>query len=291
MKTLYESIIYEGILSNMEDTLVDGDNKAAEMIVNEAIRKDYKLKAERKNKLTIIGKTPDGKYLVNYTGDVDVKNKDLTTLENELFQWNEVSGTFTCFKINKLKDLKGSPKSVSGFNCNQCKGLESLEGAPEKMTMGNSLTGNGFYCIECTNLKTLKGAPETVWGGFYCGYCTKLTSLEGAPKRIVGDFNCHDTNIKTINHVFDSVTDEFDLRNCKYLTTLKGLPTKIGNKLVLVGCNSLNLLKLDWQPKVINGTVHLSIGNLSEEEQEKVTKFFDSVISNHSFSSNVKWYL
>lgn len=286
MKTLYE-----GILSGMEDTLTAGDNKVAEMIVNEAIRKDYRLKAERKNKLTIVGKTPDGKYLVNYTGDVDVKNKDLTTLENELFQWNKVSGTFTCFKINKLKDLKGSPKNCAGFNCNQCKGLESLEGAPEKMTLGNGLSGNGFYCIECTNLKTLKGAPKCVWGSFNCSYCPKLTSLEGAPTTVIGNFVCVDTNIKTINHTFTSVTDEFDLRNCKYLTTLKGLPTKIGNKLVLVGCNSLDLLKLDWKPKIILGTVHLSSGSLSEEEKDKVTNFFDSVISNHSFSSDVKWYL
>ena len=286
MKTLKESL-----LSDIDTNIGQGTAVADEIVVFEAIRKDYRLKAERRNKLTIVGKTPDGKCLVNYTGDVDVKNKDLTTLENELFQWNEVSGTFTCFKLNKLKDLKGSPRNCAGFNCNQCTGLESLEGAPEKMTPGDSLIGHGFYCIGCSKLKTLKGTPKTVWGGFNCSHCLKLTSLEGAPIVIIGNFICTDTNIKTINHTFNSVTAEFDLRNCKYLTTLKGLPARIGNKLVLVGCNSLDLLKLDWQPKIINGTVHLSSGNLSEEEKDKVTNFFDSVISNHSFSSDVKWYL
>lgn len=248
----------------MEDTLVDGDNKAAEMIVNEAVRKDYKLKAERKNKLTIVGKTPDGKYLVNYTGDVDVKNKDLTTLENDLFQWNEVSGTFTCFKINKLKDLKGSPKNCAGFNCNQCKGLESLEGAPEKMTLGNGLYGNGFYCIECTNLKTLKGATETVWGGFYCGYCTKLTSLEGAPKRIVGDFNCQDTGIKSINHKFEAITGGFNCRNCIYLTSIEGVPNKINGDFNCTNCKSLKSLK--GLPSRIEGSLYLpKIDSLFDE--------------------------
>jgi hypothetical protein len=286
MRTLYESI-----LSDIDTSIDQGTAIADEIVVFEAIRKDYRLKAERKNKLTIVGKTPDGKCLVNYTGDVDVKNKDLTTLENELFQWNEIGGTFTCFKINKLKDLKGSPKNCAGFNCNQCIGLESLEGAPEKMNTGDSLTGHGFYCIGCSKLKTLEGAPKIVWGGFNCSYCPKLTSLKGAPTKVIGNFTCADTNIKTINHVFDSVTDEFDLRNCRYLTTLKGLPSRIGNRLLLVGCDSLDLLKLDWQPKLITGTVHLPSGKLSEEEKDKVTKFFDSVINNHSFSNNVKWYL
>jgi hypothetical protein len=259
MKTLYESL-----LADIETNMAVGEQNVAEEVIYDIIHGDYRLKAERKNKLTIVGKTPDGKYLVNYTGDVDVKNKDLTTLENELFQWNEVSGTFTCFKINKLKDLKGSPKSVSGFNCNQCKGLESLEGAPEKMTMGNSLTGNGFYCIECTNLKTLKGAPETVWGGFYCGYCTKLTSLEGAPKRIVGDFNCQGTHITSIDHKFEAITGGFNCRNCSYLTSLEGVPDKIYGDFDCSNCKSLKSLK--GLPSHVEGSLYLpKIDSLFDE--------------------------
>jgi hypothetical protein len=259
MRTLYESI-----LDDIDTQMANGEQNVAEEVIYDIIHRDYRLKAERKNKLTIVGKTPDGKYLVNYTGDVEVKNKDLATLENELFQWNEVSGTFTCFKINKLKDLKGSPKNCAGFNCNQCKGLESLEGAPEKMTMGNSLTGNGFYCIECTNLKTLKGAPETVWGGFYCGYCTKLTSLEGAPKRIIGDFNCQDTGIKSIDHKFEAITGGFNCRNCLYLTSIEGVPNKIGGEFNCTNCKSLKSLK--GLPSRIEGSLYLpKIDSLFDE--------------------------
>jgi hypothetical protein len=259
MRTLYESI-----LDDIDTQMANGEQNVAEEVIYDIIHRDYRLKVERKNKLTIVGKTPDGKYLVNYTGDVEVKNKDLATLENELFQWNEVSGTFTCFKINKLKDLKGSPKNCAGFNCNQCKGLESLEGAPEKMTMGNSLTGNGFYCIECTNLKTLKGAPETAWGGFYCGYCTKLTSLEGAPKRIVGDFNCQDTGIKSIDHKFEAITGGFNCRNCVYLTSIEGVPNKIGGEFNCTNCKSLKSLK--GLPSRIEGSLYLpKIDSLFDE--------------------------
>ena len=259
MRTLYESI-----LDDIDTQMASGEQNVAEEVIYDIIHRDYRLKAERKNKLTIVGKTPDGKYLVNYTGDVDVKNKDLTTLENELFQWNEVSGTFTCFKINKLKDLKGSPKNCAGFNCNQCKGLESLEGAPEKMTLGNGLYGNGFYCIECTNLKTLKGAPETVWGGFYCGYCTKLTSLEGAPKRIVGDFNCQNTSIKSIDHKFEAITGGFNCRDCTYLTSLEGVPNKINSDFNCINCKSLKSLK--GLPTNIGGSLYLpKIDSLFDE--------------------------
>jgi hypothetical protein len=259
MRTLYESI-----LSDIDISIDQGTAIADEIVVFEAVRKDYRLKAERRNKLTIVGKTPDGKCLVNYTGDVDVKNKDLTTLENELFQWNEVSGTFTCFKINKLKDLKGSPKNCAGFNCNQCKGLESLEGAPEKMTLGNGLTGNGFYCIECINLKTLKGVPETVWGGFYCGNCTKLTSLEGAPKRIVGDFNCQGTHITSIDHKFEAITGGFNCRNCSYLTSLEGIPDKIYGDFDCSNCKSLKSLK--GLPSHVEGSLYLpKIDSLFDE--------------------------
>lgn len=283
--------IYEGILGDMEDALGHMEISAAESLIPEKIKLDYRLKAERQNKLTIVGQTDDGKWLVNYTGDVDVKNKDLTTLENDLFQWNEVGGTFTCFKINKLKNLKGSPRSCAGFNCNQCKGLESLEGAPEKMTLGNGLTGRGFYCIECTNLKTLKGAPKTVWGGFYCNHCSKLTSLEGAPIKVIGDFNCQDTRIKAINHKFEAITGDFNCRNCSYLTSLKGLPDDIGRDLVLVGCKSLDLLNLGWRPKTIYSKVYLSDPGLSEVDKARVTEFFEVTAGKSSFTSKVHWYL
>lgn len=264
MKTLYESI-----LDDIDVQMATGEQNVAEEVIYDIIHRDYRLKAERKNKLTIVEKTPDGKYLVNYTGDVEVKNKDLTTLENELFQWNEVSGTFTCFKINKLKDLKGSPKNCSGFNCNQCKGLESLEGAPEKMTIGNSLTGNGFYCIECTNLKTLKGAPKTVWGGFYCGYCTKLTSLEGAPIRIIGDFDCSGTHIKSIDHKFEAITGGFNCRNCSHLISLEGVPDKIHGNFDCSNCKSLKSLK--GLPSHIEGSLYLpKIDSLFDEEGVKI---------------------
>ena len=156
----------------------------------------------------IISKKPnkDGKFEVSSKGNIEVKNKSITSFNNGLFIWTnikgdfcsnwcvsltslegapeKVGGDFFCNDCNSLKSLEGAPKEVGGsFFCNYCASLTSLEGAPKKV-------GEVFYCNDCTSLTSLEGAPKKVSGNFYCNYCTSLTSLEGAPKEVGGDFSC-----------------------------------------------------------------------------------------------------
>lgn len=104
----------------------------------------------------------NGLYEVSSDGNIEVINKNITSLTNDLFEWKKVYGYFDCYNCVKLITLEGAPKDVGG----------------------------NFDCGNCKNLKTLKGAPEYVGGCFYGEYCTNLESLEGAPKEVVGSFLC-----------------------------------------------------------------------------------------------------
>ena len=134
----------------------------------------------------IISEKPnkDGKFEVSSNGDVEVKNKHITSLTNGLFIWANIKGHFICSDCNSLASLEGAPRKVGRyFSCEHCNSLTSLEGSPEKI-------GGGFYCISCNSLTSLKGAPKEVGGSFGCRSCHLLTSLKGAPKVVGGDFSC-----------------------------------------------------------------------------------------------------
>ena len=118
----------------------------------------------------------DGKFEVLSTGDVEVKNKSITSLTNGLFIWANIKGDFTCSNCNSLTTLEGAPKEIGGsFNCYSCKSLTSLEGAPKEV-------GRVFNCSYCDSLKSLKGAPKEVGGDFSCVACYKEFSKEDVKK-------------------------------------------------------------------------------------------------------------
>ena len=143
----------------------------------------------------------DGKYEVSSSKNIKAKNKKITSLTNGLFIWTTVGGEFNCEYCKSLKSLEGAPKEVGGnFVCDYCDSLISLEGAPEKI-------GGWFSCESCDSLTSLKGAPKEVGGSFSCEYCNSIKSLEGAPKEIGGYFSCS---------------------RCDSLTSLKGAPKEVG---------------------------------------------------------------
>ena len=110
--------------------------------------------------------------VVDCSGSVDVRYKNITSLTNGLFRWGEVGGMFNCSSCKNITTLEGSPKYVGDdFWCSACDKLKSLEGSPEKV-------GGCFDCRHCSNLKTLKGAPKKVERDFSCINCNNLTSLE-----------------------------------------------------------------------------------------------------------------
>lgn len=104
----------------------------------------------------------NGVCIVNCTGDVEVKNKEIKRLTNG-FKWGEINGK---------------------FDCSYCRSIKSLEGAPEKV--------NGhFACYYCENLTSLEGAPKEVGGYCNCSGCIRLKSLECGHEK-VKEIECDD---------------------------------------------------------------------------------------------------
>lgn len=84
----------------------------------------------------------DGLYEVD-ARDVEVKNRNITSLTNGMFVWKDVKGNFDCSDCFSLESLKGSPNEIRGdFNCAFCISLKSLEDAPK-------VVGRDFECCNC----------------------------------------------------------------------------------------------------------------------------------------------
>ena len=212
MKSLKEYIV-EGLLDRVKNKEVNHD-----ALIKEFLEANYDI---RWCSYTI--KNIKRKFIVDVKGNIMVKNKDITSLTNGLFEFGVVSENFNCHDCKSLTSLQGAPKEVGGrFCCNWCNSLKNLEGAPESC--------RGFYCAHCDNLTSLKGAPQKVDGGFDCDYNDSLTSLEGAPKKVGGGFDCG---------------------HCKSLTSLIGGPKEVGGNFYCIYCESLR--SLEGAPKKVAG--------------------------------------
>lgn len=55
-----------------------------------------------------------GLYEVSTDGNVVVKNFNITSLTNNLFEWSEVKGDFDCSCCDNLESLEGAPEKVGG---------------------------------------------------------------------------------------------------------------------------------------------------------------------------------
>ena len=157
-------MIINSSLLDIEGTLDSG---------NEAIRQN--IKKWIKDNFRVVGlkisdiPNEEGKYKVSAL-DVDVTNKNITSLTNGMFIWTIVRGYFTCSYCPSLKTLEGAPKEVGcNFYCSNCQSLTSLKGAP-KLINGN------FSCSNCDNLISLKDAPNYVTV-FCCNNCKSLKSI------------------------------------------------------------------------------------------------------------------
>ena len=105
MKTLKEYI---------NESLLDDDILDDEIALIEAF-------LEENYKGYFVIKKSGNKYIVDSKKDIDVKNKNITSLTNGLFEFGKVSGYFDCSYNDSLKDLKGAPREVSGdFYCSTC---------------------------------------------------------------------------------------------------------------------------------------------------------------------------
>ena len=95
---------------------------------------------------------------------------------DELWTWGHPKSlTNGLFEFGTVKDQ---------FNCGENDNLETLEGAPKK------ITGKGiFICSDCSSLKSLKGATPHV-KIFDCTGCSSLKSLEGGPECVEDYYEC-----------------------------------------------------------------------------------------------------
>ena len=130
MKNLKE-YIKESILDDWEDIDFKKDIKSE---IKQFLKDNY----YGRFSMTLV----EGKYIVNSKASVDIKNINITSLSNGMFEFGK----------------------VRGFNCSYCNFLTSLEGAPKEV-------GEDFSCAFCNSLKTLEGAPEIVGGDFICRDC------------------------------------------------------------------------------------------------------------------------
>ena len=153
-----KNYIIESIL-DIEDNI---DN------MDESIREEIKhfLKDNFKTNSTYqISEKPnnDGKFEVSSKGNIEVKNKSITSFNNGLFIWTNIKGDFCS---------------------NWCVSLTSLEGAPEKV-------GGDFFCNDCNSLKSLEGAPKEVGGWFLCIKCGGYFTQEDVKKvsNVKGDID------------------------------------------------------------------------------------------------------
>lgn len=202
MKSL-KSICENNIAHSLHEVLanIDEQNDAHDNSIPARIERWIEENYEYSGLLKI-SKKPNKNGLYEVTAhEVKVKNRKITSLTNEMFEWKEIKGDFSCYKCTSLKSLEGAPKKVGySFDCCECINLRSLVGAPEKVE------GN-FNCARCTSLKTLDGAPKVVGEDFYCYDCKSLDSIVGAPQKVEGDFHCHDCKIEFTEDEVKKVCD------------------------------------------------------------------------------------
>ena len=102
--------IKESILDDEEVVFNDAGVKSE---IEKFIKDNYKCV-----QFTISNKpNRDGKFVVDGK-TIQVVNKNITSLTNNLFIWGKVNGYFDCHDCKSLISLKGAPEKVRGnFDC------------------------------------------------------------------------------------------------------------------------------------------------------------------------------
>ena len=230
MKAL-SSVLRESLMDD-EDTILKDASKNIKEQIKQFLKANYRGASSCK-----ISRKPDtdGKFIVDCNKGLKVINTALTSLTNEYFKFGVVSGSFDCQSCKSLTSLEGAPREVGEFfNCNHCHSLVSLEGAPREV-------GEFFNCSHCHSLVSLEGAPREVSEFFDCNFCRSLVSLEGAPKEVDG-FNCEACNSLTSLKGAPEKVSFFSCRHCKSLTSLEGAPKEVDG-FSCGNCKSLTSLK------------------------------------------------
>ena len=197
MKTLYESLLDDF------DTMSASSTTDIKNEIKQFLKDNYK-----KSSSFEISRKPnnDGYYEVDCSkcSDIEVGNKNITSLTNNLFIFVNIKGDFDCSYCRNLTSLEGAPEEIVGdFYCTYCNKLTSLKGAPKEV-------GKHFYCNNCSNLTSLKGSPKEIKHVFDLTNCINIKSLEGAPKKVRTWYSLE--NVQSF--------DEYDIRKVCSVTKI-----------------------------------------------------------------------
>ena len=208
---IYKSILTEGRIPSIfrkatPEELAERKVQWEKIQVDEWMENFLRRKDIRKNK--------DGSWDVD--GEVDFSG--MKGLIKFPVKFGVVGGPFDCTSCSNLESLEGAPTRVTngGFYCSGCKNLKSLKGAPTEVISGdNDFLDVGFMCADCISLTSLEGAPANVTGEFMCCGCTNLISLEGSPSYMDGSFTCAKcANLKSLKGCPTSMSGNFDCSDC-----------------------------------------------------------------------------
>ena len=96
------------------DDNIDKIDKDIEKQIKEFLNNNFTISSKYK-----ISKKPnkDGKFEVLSKGNIEVKNKLITSLTNGSFIWTSIKGDFICSNCKSLTSLEGAPKEVGGVFC------------------------------------------------------------------------------------------------------------------------------------------------------------------------------
>lgn len=216
MKTLYE-----GILSDIEDTLADGDDNIKDIIFQFLCENYYIINI----KDVVFKQDKTGKYLVSVNHNIVVRpSSKIKQLTNGLFEFDYINGYFV-INGSEIETLEGGPKKIKGwFDCQDCNNLKTLEHMPTNATE--------VFCKYCENLVSLKGCPKQVYG-FNCTGCNSLKDLSNGPKDVINDYVCsHCENLESLKGCATTVGNNFECSYCNKLKSIKYCPKKVDGNFV-----------------------------------------------------------
>lgn len=226
MKSLKEHIT-EGLLDDIETTLKNSDKNNLKVIkagVIEFLKENYS------GRYKISAKpNSDGKFEVSANiNDIELKNRNAKSLTNGNFIFTDIgTGKYLNFTAqgDKLIDLTGAPRFVSGAFSIHSPVLESLKGCEDLITTHLNIS-------ICPKLKSLEYYPKMVKGSIHL-YDLGITDLKGMTKYdsltpVAGStYILYKLNIKDLTGNTVKTIGTLEVRCCPNLASLKNGPSEV----------------------------------------------------------------
>lgn len=134
MKNLLETLIEEGLLSDLEDNMKAGDDMADEYILKQWFNGKCKLWKQRKGwllvgnfKMNFEGEVYDGPKIKKVDGNLSIYKSGLVTLENIFADDAIITGTLTIEDNDNLISLRGLPTTINSVTIAGNKKLTDID--------------------------------------------------------------------------------------------------------------------------------------------------------------------